>query len=450
MRWNKQSADEQLPFTSMIHLHPIPEAIAICVNCQTALTCQDWYIPGMRNLADMLCERCGARYYADLPAGQALYMPMLLERESGVVHDLYGVDWFANSLRDSYAQRTNETLPFVVQEYLPITKPVVFLNCLDTLYGHSLLKLLNSQHYLDKRTDVDVILLIQPFLEWMIPDGVAQVWSVGLPLHRGAEWNDWLAVEIKRRLEAYPLVHLSMAFSHPHADDYQIERFTRVTPFPLREWETRLARPTVTFIWREDRLWEEQIDSASGHLDKIKRRLNRSVRSSGEQHRRVSELAGILQRELPQIDFAVAGVGEPGDFTDGILDLRRTTLDIATERLWCERYAASHLVIGVHGSNMLLPSAHAGGVIELIGEERWGNFLQDILFRPAGYREMFFRNRFVPHSTTPAMLARLVIMILQKHTDFLKLMGTDFCRHEADYRTLLATRKHREERPALR
>jgi hypothetical protein len=435
-----------LRYSKMIPLHPIPEANFTCVNCHAPLKCQGWYMPGMRNLADLLCPQCGARFYADLPAGQALYTPMLLERESGTVHDFYGVEWFADWLRESFAQRTDETLPFVVQERLPITRPVVLLNCLDTLYGHSLLKLLNAQYYLDQRADLDVIVLVQPFLEWMIPDGVAEVWSVALPLRRGTEWNDWLALEIKRRIESYPIAYLSMAFSHPHPDDYEIERFTRIVPFPPHEWETRMERPTVTFIWREDRLWEETNDAASSHLDKIKRRLNRNANSLAGQRGRVSELAKALQGELPNVDFAVAGLGEPVDLEDGILDLRRPTVDAEVERLWCERYAASHLVVGVHGSNMLLPSAHAGGVVELIGEERWGNFLQDILFRPADYREMFFRYRFVPHSTTPSMLARLLTMILQKHAGLLTLMGPGFCQHGADYRTLSAPRKHAGEK----
>jgi hypothetical protein len=81
---------------------------------------------------------------------------------------------------------------------------------------------------------------------------------------------------------------------------------------------------------------------------------------------------------------------------------------------------------------MLLPSAHAGGVIELMGEERQGNFLQDILFRPSDSREMFFRYRFVPHSTTPEDLARLASTML-RYEDFRRLMSPEFCRHRGKY-----------------
>ena len=103
---------------------------------------------------------------------------------------------------------------------------------------------------------------------------------------------------------------------------------------------------------------------------------------------------------------------------------RPAALDDAAERGWCERYAASHVVVGVHGSNMLLPSAHAGGVVELIGPERWGNFTQDVLFRDAGdCRETLFRYRFVDELTPPPALARLVNMTLRGRASFRRLMN---------------------------
>jgi hypothetical protein len=411
----------------------------------------------MRNLADLRCPGCAREFYGDLAAGQALYTPMLLEKATGAVHDAHGIEWFAEWLRESYASRTDAPVPFDVRERLPITRRVVLLNCLDTLYGHSLLKLLNAQYYLDRRLDADLIVLVPSFLAWMVPEAVAQVWVVGLPLRRGTEWNDWLAREIRRRVEAFECVSLGHALSHPRPDEYDIERFTRVEPFPLDEWDARLKRPAVTFIWRDDRPWHASNDNAYHTIgdahqtlrEKLRRFIARPSRPTGEQHRSVSALAEALRLDWPALDFAVAGLSEPAvgeALRDEVLrseathdealrdealpvwvtDLRRPAADEAVERLWCQRYAASHVVVGVHGSNMLLPSAHAGGVVELIGPERWGNFTQDILFRDTrDCRETLFRYRFVPDSTPPLALAQLISLLLRGREGFRRLMNVE-------------------------
>jgi hypothetical protein len=382
----------------------------------------------MRNLADLLCGRCGREFYGDLAAGQALYTPMLLEKATGAVHDPHGVEWFAGWLRESYSRRSDAPVPFDVREHSPITRPVVLLNCLDTLYGHSLLKLLNAQYYLDRRADVDLIVMVPTPLAWMAPDGVAQVWSVGLPLRRGTEWNDWLAREVRRRVEAFDRVSLGQALSHPRPDEFDIERFTRVKPFPLGEWDARLGRPTVTFVWRDDRPWRAPAGAApSTRLGRAGQFITSKSRPRAGQSELVSGLAEALRRDSPSLDFAVAGLaggGGRGALPEWVKDLRLTALDAAAERGWCERYAASHVVVGVHGSNMLLPSAHAGGVVELIGPERWGNFTQDILFRDtADCRETLFRYRFVDELTPPPELARLVGLLLRKRESFRRLMN---------------------------
>jgi hypothetical protein len=413
-----------------IRLHPATEVAheQECPHCRVRLNVAGWHIPGMRNLADLRCPRCAREFYGDLASGQALYTPMLLEKGTGAVHDAHGVDWFAGWLRESYARRADAPISFRVHERLPVTRHVVLLNCLDTLYGHSLLKLLNAQYYLDRQADVDLIVIVPSFLAWMLPDGVAQVWEVGLSLRRGTEWNEWLAREIRRRVEAFKSVSLSHARSHPRPDDFDIERFTRVEPFALDEWDARLKRPAVTFIWRDDRPWVASVNGApDSRRGRFGRLLLRPGNSARQQRRMVIALAETLRRDWPTLDFAVAGLSDAGTeaaFPAWITDLRCPAIDHDTERRWCERYAASHVVAGIHGSNMLLPSAHAGSVAELIGSERWGNFTQDILFREVDdCREAFFRYRFVPDSTPPLALAQLISLMLRGRESFRHLMN---------------------------
>ncbi len=413
----------------MIRLKPILEIPEReCPSCYSALTASDWLITGMRNLADYHCSNCGSEFYGDLPAGQGLYTPVLIDKITCTVTGDANAEWFSGWLADSYANRSEVPLGFETRKFSPPRDKVVVLNCLDTLYGHSLLKLLNAQYYIDHHPDVSLIIILPRFLEWMLPDGVAEAWIIDLPLKRGTEWNDWLAGEISRRLESVPEIYLSVAFSHPHAEDFDIERFTRTAPIPLENLGNQENRPVVTFIWREDRLWEDTNPSTPERL----RKHFRSRKLTDVQTLRVVKFAESLRREFPLLDFAVAGLGEAKGLPDWISDLRLTKLDDEAERSWCERYAGSHIVIGVHGSNMLLPSAHSGSVIEIIGNERWGNYLQDILFRTSDPRDMFFRYRFVPHSSTPEDLAGLASTML-RYDDFQHLMSPEFCRHRENY-----------------
>lgn len=398
----------------MIRLHPIPDANHACPYCQVRLDARGWYIPGMRTLAVLHCPHCKRDFYGDLPSGHGLIYPMLIEQATGVVHDAYGVRWFADWLGDSYANRVKVRIDFAVENLRALKQPVL-LNCLDTLYGHCFLKLSNAQYYLDERPELDLIVLVPRFLRWAVPEGAAAIWVVDLPLKRGIEWNDWLAEEIKRRLERFDRCWLSVGLSHPHPEDYNIERFTRVRPFVIDEWNAHLERPKVTFIWREDRLWCPELHG--GRLQAFEKRLERRVNFLGpslkKQRQRVLTLAQSLRRAVPQIDFTVAGVGHPGQFANWIHDLRNLEINEDVERNWCERYAQSHVVIGVHGSNMLLPSAHAGTVIELVPADHWGNVIQDILLSPQDIREAMFRHRFLPLDTSPYVVAEVTTSLIR-------------------------------------
>ncbi len=399
----------------MIPLHPIPKTDHTCPQCQFRLEPRGWYIPGMRTLADLVCPKCGREFYGDLPAGHGLYYPMLLERATGVVHDRQGVEWFSSWLRDSYSNRIDSPIGFDSQNLLPLKRPVL-LNCLDRLYGHCVLKLLNAQYYLDQHPDVDLVVLVPLFLRWMVPDGAAAIWTVDLPLSRGTEWNDWLATELNRRISAMSDCWLSVGLSHPHPGDYDIERFTRVRPFQVEKWDTPSARPTVTFIWREDRAWSSLPRQEGSHEpeESVTASPGSAQESLNEQREKVIGLAQALHDAFSQTDFAVAGLGEPEGLPAWVADLRTRQITDAVERSWCERYAKSHVVIGIHGSNMLLPSAHAGAVIELVPPKRWDNLVQDMLPTAGDVREAMYRYHFLPLAASPTTVSEIAASLLRR------------------------------------
>jgi len=417
----------------MIKLHPIADANHVCPYCHIPLRIIDWYMPGMRCLADLHCDQCRRDYYGDLLSGHGLYEPLLLDKSTGeVVYNPTHNAWWEQWMSDSYANRTDTPLPFEVKSFRPLRSEAVLLNCLDTLYGHCLLKLLNAQYYLDHHPELDLILIIPRMFAWMVPQGVAEVWVVDLALKRGIEWNEWLADQIHQRVELLEKCWLSVAYSHPHPRDFQIERFTSVQPFPLEAWSMRLAHPVITFIWRDDRVWDRgwRRTLPQRAVYRLRRELHLTHPPLMRQKQNVIKLANALRKALPTLEFTVVGLGKPGDLPSWIQDHRQQKIDEKTERAWCALYALSQLVIGIHGSNMLLPSAHAGSVIELM-PPRWGNIVQDLLLREIDSRDALFRYRILPQTTSPHLTALIAVSLLQAYGDMRTRMGADYLDHAA-------------------
>jgi hypothetical protein len=118
--------------------------------------------------------------------------------------------------------------------------------------------------------------------------------------------------------------------------------------------------------------------------------------------------------------FTVAGPGRTGRFPSFISDQRIRIFDEKSEKQLCSIYAASILVFGVHGSGMLLPSAHAGMAITLMPSKRWGNFAEDILFSEKDVRIASFQRRVIPLNISIYDLIDIVVEMVTGRNSFLK------------------------------
>lgn len=428
----------------MINLHPKPSSVHFCPYDESKLTVLGPLITGMRNLAELKCSECGKEFYGDLLVGHGLYYPMLLEKNTGKVFDKNDVNWFRSILEKSYANRSSNSLRIKKEKFREMEKPLL-LNCLDFLYGHSLLKLLNAQYYIDKASEYDLFLVIPSCLRWMIPEGVAEVWSVEWSFAQGIQRNDWFAKDIHQKLESYPEVKISIALSHPHPKDFCIERFTGIKPFPIGEWEDRMESPTVTFIWRSDRCWLTQT-AMTKKASRIKNLINYYPRinknSIEQQTNNIVSYAEGLRKRIKNLRFSVLGIGEKGGLPDWIDDIRCSVIDDNVEKEWCQHYARSQIVVGVHGSNMLLPSGHAGATIDLCPSDRLYNISQDILFGHDDVRTTEFLYRVLPMTTQKSDLIDITCSIL---TDF-PLQQINMNVINTDHSTVQATNLYNDRR----
>jgi hypothetical protein len=119
-----------------------------------------------------------------------------------------------------------------------------------------------------------------------------------------------------------------------------------------------------------------------------------------------------LRKEVPWITFSVVGLGPAGSWPADVNDLRTQRMDVEVERAWCRAYAKSQVVVGVHGSNMLLPTALAAGCVEILPHDRLENIVQDISVRYADRMQLFLY-RFVDEFASPAMVTRHVVSMFR-------------------------------------
>jgi hypothetical protein len=286
------------------------------------------------------------------------------------------------------------------------------------------LKLLNCDFYRQQYPSLDLVVIVPKPLKWLVPDYVEEVWTVDATFEDQGRYNEWLADEFHNRLNDYSTVYVADGYPSSNLDDITIENFTGVVPFRRERWEQ--VDPTITFIWREGRYWGDRpyllkklaglarrIEEQGIHFPQKRVQSFQNQYLRRQQRNKIVSLAQQLRHRYDNVNFSVTGIGTSESFPSWIQDLRFDSPTESQERSLCERYAQSHVVVGMHGSNMLLPSAHAGAVIEFMPSGRWGNLFQDLLPRASEARETLLYYRVLPRETDPGTAAAVISSVLE-------------------------------------
>jgi FkbM family methyltransferase len=330
-------------------LRPAPARAGRCPRCEVALTQPRVRITGWRMLWDGRCPACGHRYLVDLPSGHGLVYPAALDVDTGETLQASPAPWFADPLRDMFEHPDGGSVAMEIQG--GGGKSATLLNCLDKVYGHALLKLLNAEMHLAEGRDL--ILLLPESLAVLVPDGVAETWIVREPTSRFGRWLLDLETRIDRELGRFDECVLSPAFPHPHPSSYRLSSF-------LGDIKSmRKGDPSVVFSLRADRTW------GTDHED---------------QRERVSRLWKAVRAAFPGAGAVAVGPADPGGLPPEIEDDTDRRASHETERRWLALMKGADLAVGVHGSNLLLPSGLARATLELVPEGRYGNAFQATLF----------------------------------------------------------------------
>jgi hypothetical protein len=391
------------------HLVPVrPKLFADrqCPRCASRdLGAKGAVFPGIHVLGEYECRACGYAFLHDLPVGFAVDHDVAIGKADGVLHDPKGVeDWVKKPLLEAFQKQSDAELR-IERRVMQKTKRVVILNTLDSLYGHVLLKLWNAQYYLDAHPELGLVLILPRSFEWLIPQGTAEAWLVDVRLGQTHEWYRSMDRQVNDFLADFEEAWMGKGYAHPDKSKIDIERFTGVKPFPIERFTEE--KPCITFVLREDRLWFRT------PLHKLKYRIMMKLGLRGsarwyflaDQQRLAMSALRRIRKQVPGTEAIVVGLGDPRAVPDGVTDLRTRSMSAATELEWCRAYARSQIVVGVHGSNMLLPTALSGGCIEVLPHDRFGNIVQDMAVRCSDVMQLFLY-RFVDEFATSKEVAR--------------------------------------------
>jgi|YelNatPaOPRAMG01_1025707.scaffolds.fasta_scaffold00265_43 hypothetical protein len=410
----------------MIEIKPKLYNNFVCPECNSnSITISDIIFTGLHISADNTCNKCNFEFIADFPIGHSLFHPVIIGKNN---RKIYGKNykWFHKPFLQAYMNKNNREINLskkVYKEY----KEVIILNCVDYLYGHVLLKLFNAQYYLENYPELGLIVIIPENFKWLVPAGIAEVWSVDIKLSEAREWFVNLDKSIKKELERFKKIFLSLAYSHPDFSKIDISNFTKVSKFNLNNFGK--VPITLTFISREDRFWvgskiELYIFFAFRKLKML--RFTRFYFVLRQNHK-ISSLFRKIKRKLPDTKFYDVGLGNSGKLASFIEDKRTNHVTEKIEEDWCKIYSQSHIVIGIHGSNMILPSALAGGVIEILPELRLNNITQDIAADYKG-NMLLYMCRFVNEFSTPREIANNALSMIKSFKYFFLNSNREGCK----------------------
>ena len=401
---------ELTPPDDLIPLKPPITAEVACPACGHKQSSQgELLFQGIHVLAVYTCVGCGAPFYRTLPAGHDLLFPASFSRNGTHLQcDPSAHGWLITPLlRSLFKGETMEApLETTVHDH---HADAIILNCLDNRFGHSFAKLWNATILKERYPSHSIIIFIPSALRWLVPDGMSEVWTFNAPLRDMGRHITNLDAAVKQAMVRFQTVRLSPAYTHLAPDKIDLRRMLRTDPFDLAQFAAR--KPTITFVLREDRFW--QSSPIEFFLFKVAVKFNLPKRLFvWRQNYLANKTAGRIRKQLPEASFSAVGIGRHGRLTSCIADHRKDRLTTTDEHLWCQLYAASHVIVGVHGSSMLIPTALGAGFVEILPRYKIRHIGEDISLNYSS-RYMLFLGRHVDQYATTRLVSRHVVSMVR-------------------------------------
>ena len=406
----------------MIQLSPSLTYPTQCPVCETDNVPGRIRFAGAVTLAEAICPACQTTYLQTLPNGQFNRFPVTISTDDKHIRVAERGRWLVDLVKNCRADSANTgSFSYAVSPGygVAVSSEIILLFCLDACYGHALMMLFNAQRYHEQSQTVPnrpIIAVVPRSLVWLVPDYVAETWVVDGPLSALKQNVAGFDTFVDEQLTRFETVWFSRAHIHFDHRTTRFADFTRTQKFDLNQFDQGVVR-YVTFVLREDRLWlrygwERLLHRLCGRTGLLPKTRAFWV---GWQVRRYRQLAHYLQRKTPIIQIAVTGLtaNESTGFGHAVDDQRQAApLSTGQELAWCALYARSHVVVGIHGSGMLLPTSLAAGFVSLLPPDKLPHYAEDILLAHDNPIHQTLLGRFLPTNASPRQVAALITSML--------------------------------------
>ncbi|WP_202856747.1 hypothetical protein [Fulvivirga marina] len=398
--------------TDLIEIMPKPEVSVRCVNCQSqAVDVHGYLFEGIHVLWDCICPNCNTIFYQTLPISHDALFPIAFSKDGlKSNYNKRAEVWLAKPLIHAVTRNIIIRPAIEIKQFKEFGEAIL-LNCLDDCFGHVYAKLWNAQRLLEKYPEKSVIVLIPRKMQWLIPEGVAEVWLVDVRFKEMEKYIANLDDLVKKEMARFSHFYVAVAPVFLDTDKVDDYKFLKVEKFELKQFND--LKPQVTFVLREDRFWHANRMEEFLNRVLIKFKWQRYFRRLlvWRQNKLVKQAIRRIKASSYEISFVITGLGSNGSFGRLAKDRRVDNISVAIEREWCEIYAKSHIVVGVHGSNMLIPTSLAAGFIEILPEYKISHMGEDTVMRYSGRYAMLL-GRHVDAFIHPALLAQHVLHML--------------------------------------
>jgi hypothetical protein len=126
-----------------------------------------------------------------------------------------------------------------------------------------------------------------------------------------------------------------------------------------------------------------------------------------------SRTARLIKRKLPEAKiFATGGAGSTGKLHSIINDHRKNKLSEEEELRRCKLWATSHIVIGVHGANMMIPTALSAGFVEILPRHKIQHIAEETHLN-YNSRYTLFLGRHVDHYASPRLVSQHAVRMIK-------------------------------------